>query len=276
MDWLPSASRTGNSRTLSWSETTDPKGVLHTTETSGWPSYKDWTVNPHATIMPNPGKGITIHQHVPFSSASFALRNLTGGVQTNRDYAFQFELIGTSEKNGPGYFWAEADDIVLLAVWDEVIYPTSHAVGIPLRALPFQSYPASYGVRGESNTVRLSGAQWDTYTGWCGHQHVPENVHGDPGAFPWTRMVQLVNERDNTLKLDREDQLWLTAMVNQQITELLTTPFPLGGFAAGVLVTEDGKPRQTGTLKDLVQWGAAGAVSANRLLTPPPARETEK
>jgi hypothetical protein len=53
---------------------------------------------------------------------------------------------------------------------------------VPLSSgLTFKAYPGSYGT---SNGVRMTGSQWTNFTGHCGHQHVPENLHGDPGAFP--------------------------------------------------------------------------------------------
>ena len=186
MLWLPTAVRDDHGRRLAWTQRNDPKGCLHTTETSGWPSYREWSIPPHATILPRPGKGIVIRQHIPFSHAAFALRNLPGGVQTNTDYVFQFELIGTSARGGPGVFWPEADDVVLAALWYQVIAPLSDAFHIPLTARPFKPYPESYG---SDNGVRLAGSTFDHYSGWLGHQHVPENVHGDPGAFPWARMI---------------------------------------------------------------------------------------
>jgi hypothetical protein len=203
MDWLPSAKRENHNRSNSWAEKTDPKGCLHTTEGSDWPTYRDWTVMPHATVKPIPGKGVEIHQHVPFSQASFALRNLDGGVQTNRDCVFQFELIGTCEQGGPGYYWPAADNAVLLDLYEKVIAPLSSAFDIPLRARPFQAYPASYGAASGSNNVRMSGASFDTYSGWLGHQHVPENVHGDPGAFPWDRMMEVA------MTLSDNDKAWI-------------------------------------------------------------------
>lgn len=187
MLWLPEAIRDAHPEVINpWTTTRNPKGVLHTTEGAGWPDYSGWTINPHATVMPSAGKGVTVRQHIPFSSGSFALENHAGGVQTNRAFAFQFELIGTSEKGGPGYYWPGADDAVLADLYRKVIKPLSDAVGIPRRAATFKAYPASYGT---NNGVRLSGTEWTNFSGWLGHQHVPENVHGDPGAFPWARML---------------------------------------------------------------------------------------
>lgn len=219
MDWLPDLERDAHGRDLEWSSTKHPKGVIHTTESSGWPSYDGWTIHPHATVKPIPGKGVEGRQHVPFSRASFSLRNEPGGVQTNTDYAFQFELIGTSEKGGPGYYWPGADDVVLLDLYRKVIAPLSAARSIPLKARPFQAYPASYGPASGTNNVRMPGATWDAYAGWCGHQHVPENVHGDPGAFPWDRMIQLAEEDDMALSSD--DKTWLKSAVKATVEEVL-------------------------------------------------------
>ncbi len=49
----------------------------------------------------------------------------------------------------------------------------------------FKAYPGSYG----GNGVRMSNSQWSNYRGHCGHQHVPENDHGDPGAFPMAAIL---------------------------------------------------------------------------------------
>src|SRR5882672_10843217 len=186
--WLPTAVRDQHSSGLTWTETTDPKGCLHTTETSGWPSYQGWTVEPHATIMPLPNRGIEIRQHIDFGHGSFSLRH-TQSQPTNTDFVFQFELIGTSDPNGSSamYFWPEADDTVLKALLDQAIRPLSDAYGIPLKAPKFLAYPASFG----ATSVRMSNSTFDTYTGWLGHEHVPQNDHGDPGLFPWSKMIGL-------------------------------------------------------------------------------------
>lgn len=187
MDWLPAAIRDPHPRSFPWQNDAPAKGVLHTTEGSGWPSYDGWTIMPHATVMPTAGEGITIRQHLPFSQGSFALVH-SGAEPTNGAHAFQFELIGTCDPSARGmYFWPNADDKVLLDLFHKVIKPLSDAFAIPLHALPFEAYPKSYGANG----VRLTQSQWHAYSGWLGHQHVAENDHGDPGAFPWDRLMKL-------------------------------------------------------------------------------------
>lgn len=175
----------------SWTDTRHPKGVLHTTEGPDWTSYDSGQKAPHISVKAIPGKGVQVRQHIPFTTSARALRNEDGGVQTNRDYAFQIELIGTCDPKNKKkmFYWPEADDAVLRDLYVKVIEPMSRGLHIPLLAPAFQAYPASYGAKSGSNNVRMSGSAWDVFTGWCGHQHVPENSHGDPGAFPWARML---------------------------------------------------------------------------------------
>lgn len=195
--WLPDAAHDVHSSKLNpWTTTQHPKGCLHTTETESWPGYAHWTIMPHATVRPITGHGVEVRQHIPFSSGSFALKNEPGGVQTNRAFVFQFELIGTCSASGPGYHWPSADDAVLLDLWRKVIKPLSVAYRIPLRAPVFKPYLAvgRGGSYGTNNGVRLTNAQWTTFSGWLGHQHVPENDHGDPGAFPFARLMKLASK----------------------------------------------------------------------------------
>lgn len=209
--FLPDATLDLRGRKLTWAERTDPKGCLHTTETAVAPSYTGWTVHPHLTVVPVTRRRLQVLQHIPFDQASFALRNQPGGVETNRDLVYQVELVGTSERGGPGVYWPEAEDELLVELYDLVIRPMEDGLGVPVQALEFQRYPDSYGAKGNTNRVRLSGSEFDTYTGWLGHQHVPENTHGDPGDFPWDRMIEVavksaaVAEEDADMRLVRYD-----------------------------------------------------------------------
>jgi hypothetical protein len=204
LEWLPAAVRDSHPRSFPWAERTDPKGCLHSTEGSSWPTYDGWTIMPHATIMPTPGKGVTVRQHLPFSQASFALRH-TRPQPTNGDYVFQFELVGTCDPAGPrgAYYWPDADDHVLADLYRKVIKPLDAAYVIPFRAVrPFLRYPDRAG----SN--RLTDAEFDTARGWLGHQHVPQNDHGDPGAFPWDRLMTLahtIDQEDKNVALTDDD-----------------------------------------------------------------------
>lgn len=166
--------------------------VLHTTETSGWPGYAGGATAPTYTARPNfTGERLDWRQHFPETMSARALRNEAGGVETNTLNCVQVELVGTC---APGVrdqwvraglkqdvdfiFWPAAPDWALrdLAAFLAHLHVTR---GLKLQAPEFLPYPASYG----DSTVRFTGAQWSRFYGVCGHQHVPENSHGDPGAL---------------------------------------------------------------------------------------------
>lgn len=136
-----------------------------------------------------------IVQLVAYDAPARSLRNLAGGVETNRrGGVVQVEIVGfasrsTAEAAGRpgGPIMPELDD-------DELTWLGTHLrwlcarVGAPFEfPCPFKPYPASYG----NNGVRLSPAAWLRVEGVIGHMHVPENSHGDPGALDVHRMAAL-------------------------------------------------------------------------------------
>ena len=58
--------------------------------------------------------------------------------------------------------------------------------GLKLVAPDFLPYPASYG----ASPARFTPEEWNHFVGICGHQHVPENVHGDPGNIDIQRVLR--------------------------------------------------------------------------------------
>ncbi|QDP44231.1 endolysin [Streptomyces phage Celia] len=171
-------------------------GVIHTTEGTSLPSYGGGGSAPTMTLVPDfKAKKLKAYQHFPIDKSGRALVNRSGGVETNTLNVFQVELVGTCDpstskkwggKNTSHIFWPEAPDWALrevakLFAWLEANH------GIPLSCgVSFKAYPSSYG----SNGVRMSNAKWNGYKGWCGHQHVPENDHGDPGNFPIAKVLE--------------------------------------------------------------------------------------
>lgn len=172
--------------------------VLHTTEGTTWPSYSAGAVAPTYTGQPPVGKiAGAWRAHFPDEMSARALVNNPGGVETNTANCVQIELIGTCDpahaktwaglKAGTGYvYWPNASDAQL--AWVAALLADLHKRhGLRLQApVKFKPYPASYGA---GNGVRMSASSWRNYTGVCGHQHVPENVHGDPGALDVARIL---------------------------------------------------------------------------------------
>ncbi|MEU0181766.1 hypothetical protein ABZ312_11345 [Streptomyces sp. NPDC006207] len=198
-------------------------GVVHTTEGMTLPSYSGGSVAPNVTGVPDfKAKKIRWYQHFDVDESARALENRAGGVSTNTANAFQIELVGTCDdskktswsgkKAGVDYLhWPTAPDWALAEVaWLVRWLNANH--GIPLTCVKdWLAYgkdprrpgvtPASYG----ASPARMSFAQWQAFKGWCGHQHVPEQNHGDPGSLNFARIIQLA-KGDTT----QEDDMALT------------------------------------------------------------------
>lgn len=182
-------------------------GVVHTTEGMTLPDYDGGSMAPTVTGVPDfKAKKIRWYQHFDVDESARALVNKLGGVETNTANAFQVELVGTCDdahrttwggkSAGVDYIhWPTAPDWAVAEVaWLVRWLNTNH--GIPLTCVKdWLAYgkdsrrpgvtPASYG----ANPARMTMAAWRAFTGWCGHQHVPENDHGDPGSFPMAAVL---------------------------------------------------------------------------------------
>lgn len=176
--WHPRAVRNPAAANLWGTYTGGPyKGVLHTTETDWYHptgelpthTYDGYGHNyfPHATItLDEAGHGVIYH-HIPVNRAARALVNAAGGVQTNNDSAVQCEIVWRAAK-APAMPKALLDAVADWMRWVEAV------TGVPRKAAKFAP---------PNVNVRMSGLDWDNFSGWCGHQHVPENTHTDPGAI---------------------------------------------------------------------------------------------
>lgn len=159
--------------------------VLHTTEGSSFPSYSGGSEAPNFTV-----KGGTVRQHFYANHSARALVNSAGGVETNTLNVVQIEMVGTCDKGGPGLYWPTAKDADMKALASLVKWLTdTYPIPVASTSKPWLAYPSSYGSAGGQ---RMSFAQWNDFSGICGHQHVPENYHGDPGNFPIKRLIELV------------------------------------------------------------------------------------
>lgn len=168
--------------------------VWHSTETTDLPGYEQGRHAPNLTAVPDfASRKLEWYQHFDIDVSSRALKNLPGGVETNTLDAVQVEIVGTCDPR-THVKWAAAQHLYMpelpewavrdLAAFARWVHD-NHGVGL-VSGLTFKPFDASFGA---ANGVRLSGAAWQSFKGHCGHQHVPENVHGDPGAFPMTAIL---------------------------------------------------------------------------------------
>jgi hypothetical protein len=169
--------------------------VWHTTEGTSVPNYDGGASAPNFTAMPDfTAKRLVWYQHFDFDVSSRALVNKAGGVQTNTLNVVQVEIVGTCDpathtkwqKAGRQHLytpelpdWA-IRDLAAFAKWAHEHH------NVPLTSgVTFKAYPSSYG----NSSVRMSYTAWNNYRGHCGHQHVPENDHGDPGLLPMAAIL---------------------------------------------------------------------------------------
>jgi hypothetical protein len=158
--------------------------VLHSTEGSSWPGYSGGGNAPHFTVDPRAHQA---RQHFPLSSAARALVAPSDGTHTNTGGAIQFEIIGTCVPDSPLPSVLDLDDEAL-GYLAGLMRAVADTTGIPLTtSVLWGPYPASYG----ATPQRLTPDQWATHTGVVGHQHVPGNDHGDPGALNIGRILAL-------------------------------------------------------------------------------------
>lgn len=148
------------------------RGVLHTTEGDSYAgalgAYRATGNGPHFTKWLG-----GLAQHVALDRAATALKHPAGTVETNRLSAIQIEVVGHAATS-PSWSAQLVAELRDLMIWIE------DQTGIAPVAPAFLPYPQSAG----NTSVRFPAAAWARFGGWCGHEHVPFNDHGDPGALP--------------------------------------------------------------------------------------------
>lgn len=169
---------------------TRPKVVLHTTETAGgWPWYSGGSEGPTLTYEPWQRRW---RQHFRLNQSARALRDPSGTpVRENRADCVQIEISAYCDpaKRGTGKHIDNLDadsydDLGRFVAFMHVEWD------LPLTAAPkWLAYPASYG----DTSIRMSSAEYESFAGVLGHQHVSGNTHGDPGDLDVTRILDRAN-----------------------------------------------------------------------------------
>jgi hypothetical protein len=203
--------------------------VLHTTEGQSWPGYSGGAVAPHLTALPDfANERLVWRQHFPVTMSARALVNRAGGVETNTANCIQVELVGTSG-------WATTAnrhrDYTLADKWCWATHATDWMIrdlgafiawcnqewGVPISA------PYAFDTWAGNNSHRMSLAQWRSFKGVCGHSHVPENEHTDPGEIPIARILAAANggtTQNGELSMADANRIYAVTVENQRrITE---------------------------------------------------------
>lgn len=148
---------------------------LHTTENGQSATCKniaDYMANNaglgtgyHMLYHPTTGDFLQLR---PFNVGAGSLRNRRGGVQTNRNGKYNFQLSVVARAAEP--WW----ELYPLPNWDEFVAWVRE-----------WGVPDQYVDQPFSSLERMSNTKWtSSASGWYGHRHVPENDHTDPGPVP--------------------------------------------------------------------------------------------
>lgn len=154
------------------------KLLLHSTETSSWPAYDAGAKAPTATYNPWVPAGQRWRQHNWLNSSARALQDPSSTpVRENRDNVVQVEIIAycnpeSYKKYGHGINAlpdSAYEDLGAFLAFLHVEW------SVPLlRAGEWDTFPPS-------DSIRMTSAEYDHFTGMLGHQHASGNTHGDPG-----------------------------------------------------------------------------------------------
>lgn len=212
--WHPRAIHAGANRGGSSFIGVPTKLVLHTIETPADTLYEYNSVSyfgnsfwPHATID---SQGI--HQHLGIDGSAFALYHASGRVDTNLANAVQCEIMGQAAhiNDIPEETWGHLADWL---GWCAVQTST------PITFADFRGD----GAYGENAPQRFSDDEWLAFSGICGHQHVPQNDHWDPGAIDTVKLARLILTVDPTqeddLTTDEHETLYATKDMTKATNE---------------------------------------------------------
>lgn len=165
--WMKGVPRTQTGHGFAYRADGGNKMVWHTTEGSSIPNYQlGW---PHFTLDL---KRKRLEQHIPIGLAAQTLKNASGGADTNATkYTIQCEIVGFARESGS---WTDAEyaQIAALARWVEVYANVPRKCSVTFRS------DANHKIQ-----------NWHAYEGHCGHQHVPENDHWDPGEMKIGKVI---------------------------------------------------------------------------------------
>lgn len=196
--FYPGATQLNNGvGTGEWNGSGPWKLLLHTTETKGVPGYQTGQLAPHVTWSP---RSLRFYQHFPFTRPSEALATF------DNDMVIQVEMICYSAKNiadEVGGLWVGNLTPEQLAQLAEFCRWVMGHLNIP----PIWPKKQALSYTAANTTgFRMTAEIFRAWSGLLGHQHAPyPNRHWDPGAFPWTRFMPLLEQPGDDMPLTPED-----------------------------------------------------------------------
>jgi N-acetyl-anhydromuramyl-L-alanine amidase AmpD len=188
--WMPAVQHVdrGGGTPVQWDGPTVV--VLHTTETDRRASYSG--TEPHFEV----DRDGSILQYVSLNRTAKALYNAPGGGETNRRRGriIQIEMVNRAGR--------------IADITDAQLDGVAECLRFVDTQLPFDKVEPPQGWFGseaawDGADSRFTREEWEAFGGICGHQHVIENDHWDPGVFPFQRLRSRLGGTPS-----KEDQLF--------------------------------------------------------------------
>lgn len=124
-------------------------------------------------------------QFCSLGRAAKSLRNKAGGVETNRDFVYQVEVIGNWDKEE---LWTDEDWKFMGEGLAEIWLATDRMFQLQMGWKPLVGPEDGYTAR-ENAPQRYSFSEYDNANFIMGHCNVPENDHTDPGKLNMDRIL---------------------------------------------------------------------------------------
>lgn len=239
-EWMPGVEHVDRGGSVPVQDAGPTVIVLHTTETDHRASYSG--TEPHFEI----DRDGSIRQYISLAHTAKALYNYPGtGVETNRRRGriFQWELVNRASEIHD-ISDAQLDGLAESLRWVDSQRPFA-------KTGPPQGWFGSEAAS-EDADARFSFDEWEAYSGICGHQHVPENDHWDPGHFPLDRLLARLVPATPAPKPERQeedDTMRLIGVTNNRGIFLVgTEPWATGKAKGKIPAVYIGTPEEVGAL----------------------------
>ena len=182
--------------------------VLHSTETSGMPSFRDGETAPHYTYDPRSREWLEWAD--PDDGYVGTMRGHTTGGHSNCK-ALQVEIIGYSDRTladgRTGLWMGELSDDNYRDLADFYRW----VIGEFGVGKAYFTFTSDSWLSGVNSPMRMSDQGWAEFSGITAHGGVPNNSHWDTGVLDLSRIYDLAAESEGFDPPDswaREDWTW--------------------------------------------------------------------
>jgi hypothetical protein len=132
----------------------------------------------------------SIHQYIRMDRHSLALR----GAESDDECVFQIEIVGFSEQS---HLWP---DEWCQNYGEDIIRPLREIYGVPDIHIRFYGADEGIVLATSRSPIRLSDANFRSFSGHLGHQHVPApDEHWDPGRLQIQRCIEYSRVTEETV-----------------------------------------------------------------------------